>query len=301
MSVWDIDSAGVATLATPPALSRHASRLLALNYCGLSDTTISADKADSGEIKISNVASVDPDLYFTTASTSLSITVNLAALQTVSAIAIHHDFSYSGSIRARLYNGATLVGDITQDAHLPLYNWGDPPGWDMMDWEGYPLASDPESIRRPYMTMWFSELLADKMVIDISDATAITINHLSLGLAWKPSVGHNWGGFVAPVDAAPVSETSSGASLITPEPGKNEIGITFDWLENQDIERIKNILQLSRQRGEPFYASLYPGLGGQKEQQGMILAFPRSWSVPQYGKAAGSFSIRAVEIMAYSG
>lgn len=301
MSVWDLDSAGVATIAPQPVTGFHPSRMLATNYCGLSDTVISADRADNGEIKIANIATVDADLYFTNASQSLAVNVVLANEQTVSGIGIHHNLGYSGAFRARLYLAGVLVADITQDAHLPLYNWGDPPGWDMMEWEGHPLASDPKEIRRPYTSMWFTPVVADKLILDVSDTAAITINHLSLGAAWTPEVGHNWGSFVAPVKAAPVTETSSGASLITPEPGKNEIKIDFSWLEDQDIQQLKNMLLLSRQRGEPLYASLYPGLGGQREQQGMILAYPKSWSVPKYGQSGGSFSLKAIEIIAYSG
>ncbi|MFW2441129.1 MAG: hypothetical protein ACN4GR_17360 [Arenicellales bacterium] len=301
MSVWDIDSSGNATIADTPAFGYHSSRMLPVNYCALDGTTISADRPDNGNIKISNIASADPDLYFNNPSHSLSITVALAALQTVSAIGMHHDLGYSGEIRARLYRGTTLVADIIQAAHLPLYDWGEAPGWDMMEWEGYPLASDPEAIRRPYTTMWFSEVIADKLVLDISDTAAITINHVSVGLAWTPEVGHNWGDYIAPAEAAPVSKTSSGASLITPEPGENKLFIKYDRLADNDIHRLRNILLLSRQRGEPLYASLYPGRGGQREQQGMVLFYPESWDEPRYGRARGSFSVRGVEIMAYSG
>jgi len=296
MSVWNLDSAGVAT----PAESTR-SQMLPVNYCALADTTVTADQADSGEIKIANIASADADLYFNTSSTSLSVNVAFANEQTVSGIGLHHDLSYAGEVRARLYLAGVLVADITQDAHLPLYSWGDAPGWDMMDWEGYPLASDPESIRRPYMQMWFDTVIADSMVLDISDASAITINHLSLGLAWAPGVNHSWGSFVAPVKAAKVLQTTSGASLITPEPGKNEVGIQFEWLTDGEIQRLNNILLLLRQRGEPIYISLYPGRGGQREQQGMILIYPTSWTDPKYGKSGGIFSMKGIEINAYTG
>jgi len=61
--------------------------------------------------------------------------------------------------------------------------------------------------------------------------------------------------------------------------------------------RINNILRVARRDNHPIYFNAYPSWGRQTEQQGVVLAYPISWTPPaERTNNMGEFELIAREV-----
>ncbi len=273
-------------------------RFLPDNYLHIAGTQITSSVPDHGDHVAASLSNPDPDLVFSALQNTMTVTIKLPTRQALDGFGIAHSLGYGGTIRVELYLQDVLQSVISKNAQAPLYAWGDPPGWGMMAWNGYPFPTDPGAIEWPLTDIWLTEsVVADKIVMQFDDEVPLTVGYITAGRAFVPCVNMDRLPQFAPVDPVDYEDTPGGATVVGKGNSKRTFSTTWSWLTSNEIARLVNILSNAKNRGLPFLFSYFPGRSGQIEQQGTGLCYPISWTPPVEARGDGPFTLKAREVL----
>ena len=296
MSIYDPDTAQPVT--NFGRLQFGIGRFIPHNLLRIPGAVVTASEADHGDHKIANVTHSDPDLVFNSLANTLTMTAVLPDIQPVDGIGALHSMGYGGSITISLYLEDVLQITLTRPAQRPLYAWGSAPGWRGMTWGGGPLPTDPANVTWPIADTWLSKpVVCDKIVVKFTDSANVVVSYLTVGRAFVPETNFNRLPQFAPVDPVNYTDTPGGGTIIDAGNSKRTINLTWSHLNTTEVVDMINILSKIKNQGTPILISLFPGRGGQIEQQGVALCHPVSWSPPVEGRGDAPFTLTLREVL----
>jgi len=280
-------------------------RMATLNWLDVTGATLASDSADYGDYNVANLLDGDPDLVYRTPQgvTSLTLTGTLDRSRAVDVAALcAHNLTIKATVQIKYYKGTTLLLDVTNKAHRPLYSFGSYPGFGQMAFGGYPIPGDDTDPLWPYADNWQdAAFIADKIEAIVSDSTNpdgyIEIGYLMVSRSFKPGVNFNWGsgmGFDLKPNAV---STPSGATLVKYDRPKRTSETNWGWLNEAEVDRLYQIFLQVQLRNSPVLWTGYPGLGGAKESQNVVLSYLVGLSSPVSENAAkrrGSIKLQEI-------
>lgn len=256
-------------------------RMATLNWLDVTGATLVSDSADYGDYEVANLLDGDPDLVYRTpqGTTSLVLTGTLDRTRAVDVAALcAHNLTIKATVQIQYYKGTTLLLDVTSKAHRPLYSFGSYPGFGQMAFGGYPIPGDDTEPLLPYADKWQDvAYMADNFKITVSDSTNaagyIEIGYLMVSRSFKPNVNFNWGPGMD-FDLKPNAvDTPAGATLVKYDRPKRTSETDWGHLKEAEVDRLFQVFIQIQKRNSPILWTGYPGNGGAKESQNVVLAY----------------------------
>lgn len=132
-----------------------------------------------------------------------------------------------------------------------------------------PLVSDVSDARFQSSDFWFDDNLIGAMritLVDVDNSVGhIDVTRIYVGRALQPSVNFSYGHSLGWLSATKKKRTSGGTLYAKKQARPRKTTFTLDWLSEADRPHFFNAINKTGDDTD-WYVSMYPEIGGQKEQ-----------------------------------
>ena len=230
--------------------------------------TLSAS-SQAGSLTVDRLKASRKTSAWRSVGTTATLTVTLPTAESFDCVALPFcNLSSTATMRIRGYATTSATTPVFDTGHKACCPYSP---FEALDWGAEPLGVNAFSYgAAACAVVWFPLGLAQKLVIDITDATNdsgyIEGSCLLAGLSWSPKVNMGWGASVAVQDTTKNERSESGN--LRSDKGVSSRKLSFDlkFMDPNDRNRLWRIF-LGNGMSVPSFISLYPESDDAFEEQ----------------------------------